>query len=244
LHESIEPVRVGSKLVLRARYQLPEGHLMHQVFTDDDAEIAITHGEAGGALDFTPMGVLLAADRPEDPVYLDTFDGAETYSRSQANVLIDVEAFGLTDGDPHVEWPEPACAPEVADCLLERERGELDTERCGLAPDVDACIGEVVAPPASDPARFAADLRRELWRLYAANDPMTLEDGVPSAQEAVRLVDAALVDYAGHDVEGLERFDPAHVDVWRHRDPISSGRAGHWYGAYDYEGNLLDLWRR
>jgi hypothetical protein len=187
---------------------------------------------------------MLAADRPEDPIYLDTFDGAETYSRSTATMLIEVDAFGLTDGDPLEEWPALSCAPQTSDCLLERERGERDTERCGLAPDVDACIGEIVAPAASDPARFAADLRREIWRRYAANDPMTTGPEAQEVDDAVNMVDEALVQYAGPEVEGLERFDPAHVDVWRHRDPISSGHEGHWYGAYDYSGTLLKMWRR
>lgn len=241
LHDELVPVRVGSELRLRGHYALPEGQQLAQVFTDDDAEIQLARD---GAVDFTPFAVMLAADLPDDPVYFDTYDGAETHHRSTALVRIEVSSFGLTDGLPLDEWPAASCEAEVADCLLERERGDLETEPCGLAPAVDACLGEVVAPPASDPGLFAADLRRELWRLYASEDPVTQAPGAREVDDAVRMVDAALVQYVGPDAPGLERFDPAHVDVWRHRDPISSGRAGHWYGAYDYEGNLLEIWRR
>lgn len=244
LDARIVPVRHGDELRLRGRYQLPEGHQLVSVFTDDDAEIIAEPGSDVGRIDLTVWGALLAADRPEDPIYVDGWDGAETHYRAEVRLGFELESFGLTDGDPVEAWPAPACEAEVAECLLGGERGELDTERCGLAPDVDACAGTVIAPAASDRARFASDLRRHLWVLYANQDPITAEAGAVAPETALERIEEAGVRYVGPEVEGMERFDPAHVDVWRHRDPISSGRAGHWYGAYDYGGNLLKIWRR
>lgn len=244
LDEEIVPVRFGDELRLRGRYQLPEGHELLQVFTDDDAEIVADVDGNAGLVDFTTHALMLAADIPEDPVYFDAWDTAETHYRSKVGVGVELDGLALSGKSIEEAWPQAVCDGDVQECLMSRERGDLDTERCGLAPAVDACAGLVVAPAAADAARFEADLRRHVWLLYANEDPVVLEPGAADLTTALSRIEEANVRYVGPEVESMERFDPAHVDVWRHRDPISSGRAGHWYGAYDYGGNLLKIWRR
>ncbi len=245
VYRAINPVYVGSELRFRGRAKVDDGHELEVIYTDDDAG-PVQHEEEPGKyrFDWTPHALLLAADPPSDPVHFRVHDGADRRVEKTAGIDLRLVTLGLTTKNPLDAWPAPTCTTEMRECLEGLEPTE-DTESCGWANQVEACLGEgVYEPDGATPDRFIEDLREALRDWYGAHEDEVRARGgrtLESALEALETDDVGEVDNV-EDGEHPGDYDPEYYDIFYHSDPVYRDSARIWYGAYEPSGRLEAIW--
>ncbi len=143
IYRWLNPIATNANdFVFRGRVKTSRGFTLEYIFTDDDAgphSIVDEHFRKWH-FDFTPAGLVLAADRIEDPVYFQIVDTAESRYRKHASIVFRLVQLGITLNDPDEEWPRPGCDLEVDNCLGELDPDSPDTEACGYADQVHQCL--------------------------------------------------------------------------------------------------------
>jgi len=129
-------------IVFRGRVKTSRGFELEQIFTDDDAgpHAIVDEHFRKWHFDFTPAELALAADRPEDPVFFQIVDTAETRYRKKASIVFRLVQLGVTLDEPDDTWPEGGCQLETENCLGELDPDSPDTEACGYADQVHRCL--------------------------------------------------------------------------------------------------------
>lgn len=241
---SVNPVVVGDQVRFRGRATAKRGYELELVYTDDEQGPTM-RGESDRAwrFDWSPRSVLLVADNAEDdPVRFRFYDGAERRLEKTAQLELRLVQIGLTIDPPFQAWPRQTCAEEVRACLAELEHG--DTEECGYANEVQACLGSGVAvPDGATPERFVDDLKVEIERWYEAHERDASAFDAPPLDEVLDNVDVDNVRVLD-DLEAEEFFewDPEYFRIFYHPDPVFPGSDRLWYGVYEPSGELRSIY--
>ena len=243
VYRSLKPVLVGDQIRFRGRASARDGHELEMIDTDSDRDPALfTDGADKWRFDFSVRGLLHTAEQPGPSVTFRIFDGAERRLEKNAGIELRLVTLGLTLDPVFETWPRTTCRDEVATCLAELDH--RDTEACGWATEVRACLGDGSAlPEGPSPERFVEDLRDEIEAWYESSQRDATEFRAPPLQEAldnVSLDDVHELD----DIEDSEYFDydPNAYKIYWHPDPVFEGSDRVWYGVYFPSGELQSVY--
>ena len=240
---AVNPVVVGDQVRFRGRATAKRGHELELVYTDDEQGPHLTaESDSRWRFEWSPRSLLFAADPVDDPVRFRLFDGAERRLEKTAQLELRLVQIGLTLEPPLVAWPREACSAEVRACLAELDNA--DTESCGYANQVDACVGKgATVPPGPTPERFLDDLREELMKWYEQMERDASEFEAPPLDEVLDRVDVENVRELD-DLEAEEFFDwdPEHFQIYWYPDPVFAQSDRVWYGVYERSGALRSIY--
>ncbi len=239
VYRSANPVVVGDEVRIRGRAVSRAGFEVEQIYAAglDGPQVFVEPGRKV-RFDWTMHQLLRLLEQPDNRVRFRVWDGADRRTEKRATLVLRLVQLGVTVDAPLKTWPPAACEAETSLCLDELPDG--DTEDCGWAEEVGACLGEEVQPPVTPTAdRFVEDLGDEIVRWYQEHERDASAFGAPPLDDVLRRLEGA-------DPQRLEElgpgesfdYDPEVYDIFWMPDPVFDGSDRVWYGVYEPSGRL------